>query len=100
MSITALRGIASAYAFTNTAGDCGDFTFPTGCIRTKLCRCNPHACKCQMPQFPSRLARDLITDWRLSLWQAAHKALHKTNTAGDCLARMALVSANHNPHAC
>ena len=23
-----------------------------------------------------------------------------SNTAGDCLARMALVTANHNPHAC
>ena len=28
------------------------------------------------------------------------QTLNYTNTAGDCLARMVLVTANHNPHAC
>ena len=44
-----------------------------------------------MSYCPCAVANPTVSVLRLS---------HYTNTAGDCLARMVLVTANHNPHAC
>jgi hypothetical protein len=38
-----------------------------------------------------------VVQWEHMIYSVS--MLH-TNTAGDCLARMVLVTANHNPHAC
>jgi hypothetical protein len=44
-----------------------------------------------MSYCPCAVANPTVSVLRLS---------HYTNTAGDCLARIVLVTANHNPHAC